>query len=79
MLVACDAWEYEKDRIKVFAFCPGYVVTDLADMRAAKMEQGAPTAEGSARGLLDIAEGKRDGDAGKFLHSSRGEEGLYSW
>ena len=78
MLVACDAWEYQKDGIKVFAFCPGYVVTDLAGMRQAKVEQGAPTGEGSARGLLDIADGKRDADAGKFLHN-RGDDGLYPW
>ena len=78
MLVACDAWQYEKDGIKVFAFCPGYVVTDLAGMRKAKMDHGVPTPEGSARGLLDIAEGKRDADAGKFLHIKNGD-GLYPW
>ncbi|MCJ1457988.1 hypothetical protein MMC28_008357 [Mycoblastus sanguinarius] len=78
MLVTCDAWQYEKDGIKVFAFCPGYVVTDLAGMRQAKIDQGAPTAEGSARGLLDIAEGKRDADAGKFLHI-RGGDGVHPW
>jgi len=56
MLTACDAWEYGKEGIKVFAYCPGYVVTDLAGLREKKMEQGAPSAEGSARGLLDISE-----------------------
>ncbi len=56
MLVACDAWEYGKEGIKVFAYCPGYVATDLAGMREKKLEQGAPGAEGSARGVLDISE-----------------------
>ncbi len=78
MLVACDAWQYGKDGIKVFAFCPGYVVTDLADMRKAKMDYGVATPEGSALGLLDIAEGKRDADAGKFLNTN-GDDGLYLW
>ena len=78
MLVACDAWQYERDGFKVFAYCPGYVVSDLAGMRQAKIDKGVPTAEGSARGLLDIAEGKRDADAGKFLHA-RGGDGLFPW
>lgn len=78
MLVACDAWQYEEDGIKVFAYCPGYVVTDLAGMRQAKIDKGAPTAEGSARGLLEVAEGKRDANAGKFLHT-RGGDGVYPW
>ncbi|CAF9940616.1 MAG: hypothetical protein ALECFALPRED_008775, partial [Alectoria fallacina] len=63
MLVACDAWQYGNDGIKVFTFCPGYAVTDLAGMRQVKMDQRMPTAEGNARGLVDIAEGKRDADA----------------
>ena len=79
MLAACDAWQYEKDGIKVFAYCPGYVVSDLAGMRQAKMDQGAAMPDVSARGLLDIAEGKRDADAGKFLHNRGGSDGLYPW
>lgn len=73
MLVAYDGWQYEKEGFKGFAFCPGYVVSDLAGMRQAKREQGVPTAEGSARGLLEIAEGKRDKDVGNFLHTLGGD------
>ncbi|KAK4695750.1 hypothetical protein P7C71_g2053, partial [Lecanoromycetidae sp. Uapishka_2] len=81
MIVACDAWQYEKDSIKVFAYCPGAVVTDLAGMREAKADKGVQTAEGSARGLLDIAEGKRDADAGRFLRTkyTAGGDGVYPW
>lgn len=78
MLVACDAWEY-RGKVKVFAFCPGYVISDLAGMRQAKEEQGvAKTPDTSARGLLAIAGGKRDGEQGKFVH---GEEAgnVYPW
>ena len=39
MLVACDAWEY-KDKVKVFAYCPGYVITDLAGERGGQREGG---------------------------------------
>lgn len=78
MLVACDSWEYEKAGFKVFAYCPGYVVSDLAGMKGAKIKAGIPTPEGSARGLLSIGEGERDMDAGKFLHGEVSGM-LYPW
>lgn len=78
MLTAWDALEYDEFGIKVFAFCPGYVISDLAGIREMKTKQGVPTPEGSARGLLAIVDGKRDVDAGKFLHGE--STGLvYSW
>ena len=78
MLAACDAWEY-KDKMKVFAFCPGYVITDLAGQREEKEKAGiAKSPEGSARGLLAIAEGKRDEENGLFLHDEKAGE-LYPW
>ncbi|ETN41073.1 uncharacterized protein HMPREF1541_03008 [Cyphellophora europaea CBS 101466] len=78
MLVACDAYEY-KGQIKTFAFCPGFVITDLAGMREEKEQGGvAKSPDGSARGLLAIAEGKRDEENGRFLHDE--EPGnLYPW
>lgn len=78
MLVACDAWAY-RDRIKVFSYCPGYVITDLAGMRKEKEDAGiAKKPDGSARGILAIAEGRRDAENGSFLH---GEEAgnVYPW
>lgn len=39
MLAACDAWEYE-GKMKVFAYCPGYVITDLAEQREIKEKGG---------------------------------------
>jgi NAD(P)-dependent dehydrogenase (short-subunit alcohol dehydrogenase family) len=78
MLVACDAWEY-RGRVKVFAYCPGYVVTDLAGQREIKEKMGiAGSAEGSARGLLAIGGGERDEESGKFLHGEKAGE-IYSW
>ena len=78
MLAACDAWEY-KDKVKVFAYCPGYVITDLAGMREAKEKAGiAKSPDGSARGLLAIAEGRRDEENGLFLHDEKTGE-LYPW
>ena len=78
MLAACDAQEYE-GKMKVFVYCPGYVITDLAGQREAKEEAGiAKSPDGSARGLLNIAEGKRDEENGLFLHDEEAGE-LYPW
>jgi len=78
MLAACDAWEY-KGRIKVFAYCPGYVISDLAGQREEKVKAGyAKSPDGSARGLLLIAEGKRDAENGLFLHDEKVGE-VYEW
>lgn len=71
MLVACDTWEYGKKGYKVFAYHPGYVLTDLANMREEKSKKGVATPESSARGILAIVQGKRDSEVGGFLH---GEE-----
>ena len=78
MLAACDAREYE-GRMKVFAYCPGYVLTDLAGQRERKAKEGrAKSPDGSARGLLLIAEGKRDAENGLFLHDEKVGE-VYPW
>lgn len=64
MLSVCQVWEYGKLGIKTFMFCPGFTESDLSPM--AKVENGAkPVAEG-ARPIVDIIEGKRDGEEGKF-------------
>lgn len=75
MAVANAGWKYEKDGFKCFAYCPGYVVSDLAGMREEKIKSGAATPEGSAQGVLRIVKGERDADMGKFLHT----DGVYGW
>lgn len=65
MLSVCQVWEYGKLGIKTFMFCPGFTESNLVPM--AKVENGAkPVAEG-ARPIVDIIEGKRDGEEGLFL------------
>lgn len=65
MLSVCQNWEYGKLGIKTFMFCPGFTESGLSPM--AKVENGAkPVAEG-AKPIVDIIEGKRDGEEGKFL------------
>ena len=85
MLVANDTWRYEKDGFKCFAYCPGYVVSDLAGGREAKVKVGAGSPAESAQGILNIVNGHRDADVGKFVYGTCGgamartEEGVYPW
>jgi NAD(P)-dependent dehydrogenase (short-subunit alcohol dehydrogenase family) len=54
---------------KVWAYCPGYVVTNLtgeAD-RQRRAETGAESSETSAQGILEIVEGQRDAEVGLFV------------
>ena len=72
MVTACDWVEYGP-AIKVFAYCPGFTVSNLGPQN--KAEHGAkPTAE-AVMPLIDVLEGKRDGEAGLFLHNT----GIYPW
>jgi NAD(P)-dependent dehydrogenase (short-subunit alcohol dehydrogenase family) len=69
MLAVVEAGEYAKDGIRVFPYCPGYVVSDLAGMRQFKIDTGVPTPEKSAKGLLAIHQGKQDDNVLKNLHA----------
>ena len=72
MVTACDWVEYGP-AIKVFAYCPGFTVSNLSAQN--KAEHGAkPTAE-AVMPLIDVLEGKRDDEAGLFLHDT----GIYPW
>ncbi|KAL7006365.1 hypothetical protein EMMF5_004018 [Cystobasidiomycetes sp. EMM_F5] len=78
MLVACDAYEF-KDKIKVFALCPGYVITDLSGEREAKEKAGiAKSPDHSAKAIFNIASGHRDQEHGLFLHDEELGE-IYPW
>ena len=65
MLSVCQVWEYGQLGIKTFMFCPGFTESDLSPM--AKQENGAKPVAESAKPIVDIIEGKRDGEEGKFL------------
>lgn len=78
MLVACQHFEHGKT-IKFWAFCPGWVVTDLSRTGDAGIEfrkkNGAGDPRVSAKNLKAVVLGERDGEVGKFLHG----EGVYPW
>ena len=65
--------------MKFWAFNPGYVVTNLSGTGEAGIQErinnGAGDARISARGLVEIVNGKRDGDVGKHIEG----EGVVPW
>lgn len=73
MLSACMEVEYKKHGIRVFAFDPGFTVSNLSGHNT--VEHGARAAEDSVRPLVDLIEGSRDEEEGKLLHNS----GSYPW
>ncbi|KAJ1560746.1 hypothetical protein HK405_006097, partial [Cladochytrium tenue] len=70
MLAVYHHREFATWGCKVWAFCPGYVVTNLsgAEDRENRVLRGAVSAEVPAQALADVLEGHRDADAGKFIH-----------
>lgn len=77
MLAACHTVEFREWGCKVWAFDPGYVVTNLtgeAD-RERRKALGAESSEVSARELLRIVTGERDGEVGRHVH----KDGVYPW
>lgn len=77
MLVACQQCDYGPKGFKVFAYCPGYVISDLAGegTREDRKRKGGMTADESAKGLVGIVSGERDAEMGGIVH--RG--GVYPW
>jgi len=73
MVTACQWFEYEPFGIKVFAYDPGFTQSNLGPHN--KAENGAKPASEAVMPLIDVLEGKRDHEAGKFLHNT----GVYPW
>ncbi|KAL4874953.1 hypothetical protein BJY04DRAFT_224467 [Aspergillus karnatakaensis] len=77
MATACMQASYAGFGAKVWAFCPGLVVTNLtgeAD-RGRREAMGGDSAAEAARGVLEIVQGERDGEVGMFV--KRG--GRWEW
>ncbi|KAJ4305508.1 hypothetical protein N0V90_001039 [Kalmusia sp. IMI 367209] len=79
MLSTCQMFNYREHGFKVWAFCPGFVVTGLkataeegvTDQRKWRAENGAESSETSAQGILEIVEGKRDEEVNCFVQRYR--------
>lgn len=77
-MVAIKEWkDFGSKGLKVFAFCPGFVISNIRgpseDARTGWGQAGDPMVSGQT--LLDIIEGRRDAEDGKFVH----KDGVYSW
>ncbi|KAF2826887.1 NAD(P)-binding protein [Ophiobolus disseminans] len=65
--------EGEKKLMKVFAYDPGFTISNLGPHN--KAEFGARTAGDTVKSIMEVLDGKRDEEAGKFIHNS----GEYPW
>jgi NAD(P)-dependent dehydrogenase (short-subunit alcohol dehydrogenase family) len=63
----------EKRTIKVHTYDPGFTASNLSSHNT--VENGARSAEDTVKNIMDVVDGKRDGDMGKFIHNT----GSYPW
>jgi NAD(P)-dependent dehydrogenase (short-subunit alcohol dehydrogenase family) len=76
MLTACYAKELNEEfGCKVWAVDPGLVITNLTGNPEMLRARGAGDPAVSAKTILDVCEGKRDGDIGKLLY----KDGVLPW
>ena len=75
MLAVVGIWGHEG--LKVFVMSPGFVRSSLRgpseEARSGWGKAGDP--EDSKQIVLDIAQGRRDADTGRFVH----QDGVYDW
>ncbi|KAI7552004.1 hypothetical protein KC331_g2177 [Hortaea werneckii] len=78
MVTACQVADYGGSGFKVFAYCPGYTVSNLSAMNSA--ENGAkPTSQG-ARPIVRMVDGECDEWHGRFAHEDGDDKlGEYGW
>ncbi|KAH6633055.1 hypothetical protein C7974DRAFT_412083 [Boeremia exigua] len=67
MLTAYTYALEEAKGVKVWSFCPGFVVTDLGRDREVRESMGIDSSETSAKGILQIVQGERDDEVGRFV------------
>lgn len=66
--------------IKVWGVCPGWTATGLGGEDAElKRKHGAQTPEEGARALLEVVEGRREGEEGTITSFDQGVEGTRPW
>lgn len=65
--------EAQGKRIKVWAYDPGFTVSNLGEYN--KKEYGARSAEETVVSIMEVVDGKRDGEQGRFIHNT----GEYPW
>ena len=77
MIMLQESIEFSSTALKVFAVCPGFVRSNLRgqseEARSGWGKAGDPQVSGEI--ILSVIQGKRDADAGKFVH----RDGVYPW
>ena len=67
MMTTYQYSQLSKFGFKIWSYCPGYVATDLGRDKDNRVQRGVDSSETSAVGIVEILEGKRDGEVGQFL------------
>ena len=77
MLAIQESIEFDSTALKVFVMCPGFVRSNLRGQSEEDRSGGGRAGDPKVSGelVLDIIQGKRDADAGKFVHTG----GVYPW
>lgn len=79
MLMMCHHVELGPKGIKVWAFNPGYVVTNLSGTGEKgvqeRIKNGAGDPKASSEGIVACIDGRRDKDVGKFVR----KDGFHPW
>jgi NAD(P)-dependent dehydrogenase (short-subunit alcohol dehydrogenase family) len=78
-----NMWAYQESKelaergVKVFVVCPGLVRSNLRGKKEESVSAGGRATDPMVSGqtMLNIIEGKRDKDVGKFVH----KDGVYGW
>jgi NAD(P)-dependent dehydrogenase (short-subunit alcohol dehydrogenase family) len=78
MATACMHANYASFGAKAWAYCPGFVATNLIgeEERVRREALGVDGGEKSAQGILEIIRGERDHEAGLFI---RRDGGRWEW
>lgn len=77
MVALQEIAQLEGAPLKIFIMCPGLVRSNLRGKDEEAISAGGRAGDpaDSGRLMLDIIQGGRDADIGKFIHSN----GIYSW
>ncbi|KAK6216380.1 hypothetical protein LQW54_003584 [Pestalotiopsis sp. IQ-011] len=75
MMTACQAYELKEHDVKVFAFNPGYTITELFGPVELRRKTGAWEADVPGKACVKIIAGERDDEAGQMVQV----EGTVPW
>lgn len=75
MMAACQSFELREHNVKVFAFNPGYTITELSGPVELRRQQGAWEADIPGEACAKIVAGERDDETGQMVEV----DGVVPW